>query len=1010
MKTPLFSISEVDEDISEFECVLSSLPRSDPLFPTWLAVLGRARFRRYFLSGDKRDLDTSILQSTYATLLPCGPLIEGRVTLIAAFSSLTVALVLRSLKFQQLSDIKRCVEYLHHIRGRSFGPFCLDYNQATILLVRALALLLRLEPGHGMRDVEEMSVLCHELIASDVSDEELQSAFEELSGAVVYITASWNEPSQTTIDCMCEANRRLPHLQILSLALSMALFVRSYVTKSRDDYDAAITFVDRILASHSPGDNHDQFVGVALFQAATLANFRASLDGNPEYLEEAIFRYRTYLNKLSLDDPERPTIAESLADLENVRFKEFGIRTRLQEANSSDPEVVDITSHSHLVASLAKTNDGQYHSMSYEDRQRYFDAIPSRDHVHNIADVEEVAKYCRLLLASPRTDPNDPITVQTAVKVGDFFFQAFLLGHNSEYLHESMAIYRGILNLPRAREAHFWVVVRLISSLSHLFMLSKDRKSFDEMMRLYPIAAIDPYAQVPDRFIASCRWADSARVFNHPSTSTAYERAISLMQESLTFAPTLEIQHFRLVSMRDYYQKLPLNHASYHINTGQLENAIETLEQGRGLLWFEMRGLRTSVDHLRVVDSSLAEKFTAVNRNLEALTTSSLSTWTNDDNINIEGLDGMDPFGRLVVKQRKLLEERNSIVMEIQALPGFERFLMAPSFDALCSSAAHGPVIVINHSEWRSDIIILLRDSRPSLIRTSEDFYPRANRMRDELFGAREKGLESKVYEDTLRSVLANLYDLVGRQVIERLRLLNVPEQSRVWWCPTSAFCSLPLHAMGPIRSDGARNQYFSDLYIPSYTPTLSALIQSRRQGAKSYPIPPVLLVTQPDVKIPNALQEMRIVQSVCPSVTTLTGELATSTATLEHLRDHRFLHISSHGELETGKPFDASFKLNKGTRLTLLEIVRSQLPTAEFAFLSACHTAEITEESIPDEGLHLAAAVQYCGFRSVVGTRWEGIPYQERTAEALRDAVRRLRRKRGMTLERWVNFVHYGA
>jgi CHAT domain-containing protein len=112
---------------------------------------------------------------------------------------------------------------------------------------------------------------------------------------------------------------------------------------------------------------------------------------------------------------------------------------------------------------------------------------------------------------------------------------------------------------------------------------------------------------------------------------------------------------------------------------------------------------------------------------------------------------------------------------------------------------------------------------------------------------------------------------------------------------------------------------------------------------------------------------------------------------------------------------------------------VRAQLPTAEFAFLSACHTAEITEESIADEGLHLTGAIQYCGFRSVVGTmwavadidgpdlarsfyksafsdKWQGIPYYERTAGALQDSVRKLRRKRGMTLERWVNFVHYGA
>ncbi len=40
----------------------------------------------------------------------------------------------------------------------------------------------------------------------------------------------------------------------------------------------------------------------------------------------------------------------------------------------------------------------------------------------------------------------------------------------------------------------------------------------------------------------------------------------------------------------------------------------------------------------------------------------------------------------------------------------------------------------------------------------------------------------------------------------------------------------------------------------------------------------------------------------------------------------------------------------------------------------------------------------------------WQGVPYYERTAKAFRNAVRKLRRESGMTLERWVNFVHYGA
>jgi len=241
---------------------------------------------------------------------------------------------------------------------------------------------------------------------------------------------------------------------------------------------------------------------------------------------------------------------------------------------------------------------------------------------------------------------------------------------------------------------------------------------------------------------------------------------------------------------------------------------------------------------------------------------------------------------------------------------------------------------------------------------------------------------------------------------------------------------------MGPIPSDDGVPRYFSDLYIPSYTPTLSALIESRKPNKSSFEKPSVLLVANPDDSLQEAWPEIWSVQSLntATRVTSLLGKITKrASVVLEGLRDHQFCHFICHGNLVPEKPFDASFGLHGGNRLTLLEIVRSRLPTAEFAFLSACHTAELTEGSIADEGLHLAAAVQYCGFRSVVGTMWAmadqdggdlakhfynsmfwnddtGIPYHERSARALRDAVRSLRKEKRLPLEQWVNFVHYGA
>ncbi|KAH9962742.1 CHAT domain-containing protein [Lactifluus volemus] len=471
---------------------------------------------------------------------------------------------------------------------------------------------------------------------------------------------------------------------------------------------------------------------------------------------------------------------------------------------------------------------------------------------------------------------------------------------------------------------------------------------------------------------------------------------------------------------------------------GQLNRAIEALERGRALLWSEMRSFRTSTDRLAAVDLALAEEFVAINSKLEQVTTSIVPYGiTQREGSGGEGSGRLDPFGPLVEKRQKLVDDRVKLISRIRALPDLDNFLKPPLFDTLRSAALRGPVIIINHCKrFRSDILILFYASPLSHITTTDDFHDRALQLGDRLVKDRKKySLESKQYQKALRSVLKDLYELVGRSVVEEFRKMKIEEQSRVWWCPTSVFCHLPLHAMGPIPSDDGVKRYFSDLYISSYTPTLSALIESRKSagslGGQSSSKPSILLVAQPE-SLRYAIPEIWTIQRLDATVTSLISKTATPRSVVESLRNHQFSHFVCHGNLERGKPLDASLRLYGGEPLTLLDIVRSRLPSAEFAFLSACHTAELTEESIDDEALHLTAAMQYCGFRSVVGTMWAmidqggqtliqdfykillssdepGVPYHERSARALRDAVRNLRRE-GASLERWVNYVHYGA
>jgi CHAT domain-containing protein len=152
----------------------------------------------------------------------------------------------------------------------------------------------------------------------------------------------------------------------------------------------------------------------------------------------------------------------------------------------------------------------------------------------------------------------------------------------------------------------------------------------------------------------------------------------------------------------------------------------------------------------------------------------------------------------------------------------------------------------------------------------------------------------------------------------------------------------------------------------------------------------------------------------------------------LDGLQRHQFASVAYHGKLTTGKPFEAAMWFPNGECLTLLDIVRSRHPAGESALLPGARTAELTDGSIPDEALHLSAAVQFSGFRSVIGTMWgvgdedgqsfaeavlqsmfsgrdRGEAHYERSARALQHAVQQMR-QRDIPLSRWVNYVHHGA
>ena len=159
-----------------------------------------------------------------------------------------------------------------------------------------------------------------------------------------------------------------------------------------------------------------------------------------------------------------------------------------------------------------------------------------------------------------------------------------------------------------------------------------------------------------------------------------------------------------------------------------------------------------------------------------------------------------------------------------------------------------------------------------------------------------------------------------------------------------------------------------------------------------------------------------------------LDGPQANVESVIASLPQYSWVHFTCHGN-QHPEPFRSSFKLYGGEKITLLHLMQARNPDAELAFLSACDTAAGDIVGTPDEVIHLVSTLQFIGFKSVIGTLWpmydadgpdlagdfygyllgEGKGDYRMSAVALHEATKKMR-ERDVPLERWVNFVHFGA
>jgi CHAT domain-containing protein len=245
----------------------------------------------------------------------------------------------------------------------------------------------------------------------------------------------------------------------------------------------------------------------------------------------------------------------------------------------------------------------------------------------------------------------------------------------------------------------------------------------------------------------------------------------------------------------------------------------------------------------------------------------------------------------------------------------------------------------------------------------------------------------------------------------------------------------LPLHAAGRPADPGTpAADSVPDRVISSYTPTLAALARSRQASdrVKAEYLSIGLPATPGLPRLPAVTEELDVLARHLPpgsNYKSLSSAQATREAVRRAMARASWTHLACHAIQQHADPDQTGLALWDGM-LTISELAAQPPQKRELAFLSACQTATGSINHL-DEAIHLAAAMQYLGYRHVIATMWSTYdmaaaqvastcyaeltadspaPDPDRAAEALHRATRSLRSTNPANPLLWAPFVHYGS
>jgi tetratricopeptide (TPR) repeat protein len=1024
----------IDQALALLNRGADAVPAGHPRRGYFLSGLGGAYTQRYEAFGDIADLDQAIRWGREA--VQAAPADHDDHP--DALTNLGMAYQGRYERFGDQADLDEAVRLCTEA-ARHAGPG--HSRRAAILSNAGLTYRAKFDLTDAMADITE-AIRCIEDAWQATQADDPGGAATLANLAAVYQVRFTRSGDRADLSKAIEHWQRAeresvgrPDHAIMLSAVGLALRMRSEQDGSDADMDEAIRLSALAVRESSP--RHTAYASLLLNCAVTYKmRFDLFLDGAD--LDEALGYAQRALQATPERHPERAKHLCALAGVHQALFQQTERMDHLDEAIRLGHEGLAATPPTHAERGMGLSDLGLAYRVRFGQKGAAEDLAAAITYGGEAVRAtpsghpERAKRLSNLSLAYQaqykRTGDEDELC--QALRHGRAAVQATPAGHPDRTMFLS--------NLASAHRAAAG---------------RGNQADLEQALTYWRDAVSSPASPAHQRLRAAVAWGIGCETLDDPApVAEGFAAAVRLLPLVAWHGLGRGVREQRLADAGG----LVADAAGWAIQAGDLENAIELLEQGRSVLWSQALHMRADLTRLSRADEGLESRLDQVRKALDQPRT------------DLGALAGGDAGAvrdqELVAsRHRELARQWDDLVGQVRKLPGLEGFLAATPFSRLRKAASGGPVVMVNISNRRCDALIITAAGvrlRPLPGLTADECSRRASKLLDALDLPAE--WDETVQRELIGVVfgtLSWLWDTICEPVVKDLRdHRDLPDEApaedgampRLWWCPTGPLTLLPLHAAG--HYDEPRDACLSGLAVCSYAPTMEALLRSR-EHPQADADPRVLAVgmpTTPDTgdlrlcDLQNAPKELDLLTEALPGVSVQVlrsptrAEFNAGTVgrpetqptrdrVMAALPSHSWVHFACHGGQDLWDPSQGAVYLTDGP-LTVLRLAADKLPAAELAFLSACQTAA-GGVRLPDEAIHLAAAVQFAGYRHVIATAWSISDFHapavtedvyttlaasgrldaDRAAVAIHRAVAALRARSPLRPDLWAPYLHIG-